>query len=109
MSQGMIRIHPAVVEKEYALLLARGVADRAVTRIIKRDASVFTNDRTVKKLIANRLGWVDIAESMKKQIPAIEQFGAQVFKSGFRHVVLVGMGGSSLCPEPPNAPPPSGV
>jgi len=95
----MIRIQPGTVSSEYNALLARGIVDRAASRIMQRDASVFTTDGALSKLIANRLGWVDITATMKRQIPVIERFGNEVIKSGIKHVVLVGMGGSSLCPE----------
>jgi len=99
MSQGMIRIQPGMAASEYNALVTRGIADRAAPRIMKRGASVFTADSALRKLIANRLGWVDVAAKMKRQIPAIERFGNEVIRSGIKHVVLVGMGGSSLCPE----------
>ena len=76
-------------------------ADRAevAAGIMNRKAGVFTENVKVKKLITNRLGWVDIATKMKRNIAGIEKFGSETFKAGFRHVVLMGMGGSSLCPE----------
>ncbi len=99
MSQGTIRVQPGDMKSAYGALVERAVADNAASRIMKRDASVFTADSAVAKLIANRLGWVDVASKMRQQIPVIERFGDGVIKSGVKHVVLVGMGGSSLCPE----------
>lgn len=99
MSQGAVRIHLGIVTTEYDALIDQGIRSGAVQRILKRDASVFTADSELLKLIAKRLGWVDIAAKMKKQIPSIERFGSSVITSGIRHVVLIGMGGSSLCPE----------
>jgi glucose-6-phosphate isomerase len=49
--------------------------------------------------IANRLGWLDIAERMKEQLPRLKRFTAQLQKEGFNQAVLLGMGGSSLAPE----------
>jgi len=49
--------------------------------------------------ITNRLGWLTITDLMSEQVPALESFAREVREASFRHVVLLGMGGSSLGPE----------
>ena len=49
--------------------------------------------------ISDRLGWLDLPSVMAGQIEGIERFADQVCGEGTRHVVLLGMGGSSLAPE----------
>jgi glucose-6-phosphate isomerase len=49
--------------------------------------------------IANRLGWLDIAERMIGEVDELDAFAAQVWADGMQDVVLLGMGGSSLAPE----------
>jgi len=49
--------------------------------------------------ISNRLGWLDIAERMQAAVPDINNLVDQLRQAGFRQVVLLGMGGSSLAPE----------
>jgi transaldolase/glucose-6-phosphate isomerase len=49
--------------------------------------------------ITNRLGWFDLPESMHKQLDNISAFAMEIREEGFTHVVLFGMGGSSLAPE----------
>jgi glucose-6-phosphate isomerase len=49
--------------------------------------------------VANRLGWLTIAERMLAELGAIELFAAEARDEGLRDVVLLGMGGSSLAPE----------
>ncbi len=49
--------------------------------------------------ITNRLGWLAITGLMKEQVPALESFAQEIRNAGFRNVVLLGMGGSSLGPE----------
>jgi glucose-6-phosphate isomerase len=66
---------------------------------MRREAALFARQPEVRRKIANRLGWVDVASSMKSRMRSIETLGDNVFKDGIRHVVLMGMGGSSLCPE----------
>ena len=51
------------------------------------------------KEITDRLGWLRMPEEMAHEAPALEAFGWEVKIAGFRHVVLLGMGGSSLGPE----------
>jgi transaldolase/glucose-6-phosphate isomerase len=49
--------------------------------------------------ISNRLGWLTLPEAMQAQAPAIAAFVQEARAVGFEHVVLLGMGGSSLAPE----------
>ncbi len=49
--------------------------------------------------IANRLGWLTIAERMLGQAADLDAFAEQVSADGLRDAVLLGMGGSSLAPE----------
>jgi glucose-6-phosphate isomerase len=49
--------------------------------------------------VANRLGWLTIAERMLAQLDEVQAFADGVRDDGIRDVVLLGMGGSSLAPE----------
>ena len=68
--------------------------------MIKR---IWSNDHTVWKPdpteISDRLGWLNVTESMAVQAPALQSFANEVKEAGYRHVVLLGMGGSSLGAE----------
>ena len=65
-------------------------------RLWRRDHTVWKPDSTE---ITNRLGWLTVSDMMCDQVRDLEAFAAQVREEGFRHVVLLGMGGSSLGPE----------
>lgn len=65
-----------------------------VARIWAGDASVWTGTDE-----SQWLGWLRITGEQLAQTPRFEQFSAEVTAAGFRHVLLLGMGGSSLCPE----------
>ena len=67
-----------------------------VGRIWQKDHTIWKPDPTE---ITNRLGWLTITDLMSEQIPALQSFAREVRDAGFRHVVLLGMGGSSLGPE----------
>jgi glucose-6-phosphate isomerase len=45
------------------------------------------------------LGWLNIAGEQQQTIRRFTNFAAEVRDAGFAHVLLLGMGGSSLCPE----------
>jgi glucose-6-phosphate isomerase len=49
--------------------------------------------------IADRLGWLTIAERMLDVLDELEAFAELLSREGFADVVLLGMGGSSLAPE----------
>ena len=62
--------------------------------------------------VADRMGWLQLPEMMHEPLPEILTFAEEVRKEGIRHVVVLGMGGSSLAPDvframfghPPEAP-----
>src|SRR5205085_1926061 len=53
---------------------------------------------THKKIIANALGWLPVVEMMRGKTAELKQFAESV-KKDFDNVVILGMGGSSLCSE----------
>lgn len=69
-------------------------ADRKVKRLWARDASVWTNSEEDKWL-----GWLDIVNEQQRSIRRLANFSEEVRDAKFFHVLLLGMGGSSLCPE----------
>ena len=69
---------------------------QVIQRIWQRDHTLWRPD---SREIANRLGWLDIAGAMQGEAPGLASFADEVRSEGYRHVVLLGMGGSSLGPE----------
>ena len=67
-----------------------------VQRIWSGDHTVWRDDPAE---IENRLGWLHTDGDMKREVDALGTFGGNVRDGGFRDVVLLGMGGSSLGPE----------
>jgi glucose-6-phosphate isomerase len=49
--------------------------------------------------INNRLGWLTVPDQMREIAPSIMAFAREIKRYGFKHVVLLGMGGSSLGAE----------
>ncbi|MGC2473507.1 MAG: bifunctional transaldolase/phosoglucose isomerase [Candidatus Sulfotelmatobacter sp.] len=63
-------------------------------RLWDRDASLWTGEDESKWL-----GWLDIVEEQLAQQDRLQKFAKEVHTRGFEHILLLGMGGSSLCPE----------
>ncbi len=63
-------------------------------RLWQRDASLWTGDDE-----ASWLGWLDITEEQIAHWVELRNLAKEVWSAGFKDVLLLGMGGSSLCPE----------
>jgi glucose-6-phosphate isomerase len=73
--------------------------NQAVRRLFERDASLWSDDADVQRAIADRLGWLDVAGGRPEWSRQLSAFAADVRHDGIDHIVLAGMGGSSLAPE----------
>jgi len=69
-------------------------ANNKVARMWAKDASIWTGADE-----SNWLGWLTIADEQIANIGALKQLAVEVKKRKFKHAILLGMGGSSLCPE----------
>lgn len=65
-----------------------------IERLWARDASLWTSDDESKWL-----GWLDIVERQQKDLKQFRALAQDIKDAGFEHALLLGMGGSSLCPE----------
>ena len=65
-----------------------------VRRLWQRDASLWTGSDE-----GSWLGWLDITEKQLAQLDVFKKVAADIKKAKFKHALLLGMGGSSLCPE----------
>jgi transaldolase/glucose-6-phosphate isomerase len=65
-----------------------------VARLWQKDASLWSNTDE-----SNWLGWLTITDEQLANLDTLKRFSAEVKKAKFKHVLLLGMGGSSLCPE----------
>lgn len=72
--------------------------DHVDTRLWRKDASLWTGDPQEYTSIHDSLGWLHVAEKMEENLDDLLNFAAEVRAAGFRHVVHMGMGGSSLAP-----------
>ena len=69
------------------------------SRLWRKDATLWKKDPAHQAIISNALGWLAVPALMAAQAASLREFAESVRKDGFRDIVLLGMGGSSLCPE----------
>jgi glucose-6-phosphate isomerase len=86
--------HAGAVSRRLASL----AASRFARRLWRGDPSLWSDDPAARRHIRARLGWLRAPERMLRQVPALRAFARGVREGGTRHVVLLGMGGSCLCP-----------
>ncbi|CAE6742359.1 bifunctional transaldolase/phosoglucose isomerase [Nitrospira defluvii] len=68
-------------------------ADR-VRRLWNHDPSLWTDGDEHRWL-----GWLDITDQQLAHVPLLTNLAGETWRRGFTHILLLGMGGSSLCPE----------
>ena len=67
---------------------------KKVARLWAKDASVWTSSDESKWL-----GWMDAPRTARAAMNELTVFADEIRREGFTHVLLLGMGGSSLCPD----------
>jgi transaldolase / glucose-6-phosphate isomerase len=85
---------PGALPRDVSAMLETWRGAGNVRRLWARDAKLWTGGEE-----ARWLGWLDIAAAERARVSALEQFAAEVKGAGFTHILLLGMGGSSLGPE----------
>ena len=68
-----------------------------LSRLREKDPKLWFPEPTPE--LRDRLGWLDLPEDMSRGIEKVEDFAHRVKKRGIEHMLLLGMGGSSLAPE----------
>jgi transaldolase/glucose-6-phosphate isomerase len=93
-----VTLHLGSHQKAVDDAIQRIEKEKFVERIWAKDTTLWKNDDAHKKIIANALGWLGVAEDMTKHAAELKQFADSV-RGEFSHFVVLGMGGSSLCSE----------
>jgi glucose-6-phosphate isomerase len=69
-----------------------------IARIWQKDPKLWKDDPQHEEFIANSLGWLHSAETMQTHLHELQSFAAEIKDADFEYAVVLGMGGSSLCP-----------
>ncbi|MEI9476518.1 MAG: glucose-6-phosphate isomerase [Deltaproteobacteria bacterium] len=68
------------------------------SRLWQKDPTLWKTDPGSRTTIPNGLGWLHGIEKMEGQMNHLFDFASEVRAAGFRHVLDMGMGGSTLAP-----------
>ncbi len=74
-------------------------AKNLVRRIWAKDPTVWHQNPEHQKNIRNALGWLTISQDQLPHIVQLQAVAKDIKDADFEHILLLGMGGSSLCPE----------
>ena len=85
---------------DYSRLVAHAAAkldsDHVTARLRAHDHTLWRDEPTE---ISDRLAWLTLPTDMQSELPRLHEFADTVRSAGYRHIALLGMGGSSLGPE----------
>lgn len=84
-------------QAEFDAALQRSIDDRVASRIAARDSTLWGPDAESEASI--RLSWTNLPESSRPLVAEILALRDEFRAQGLDHIVLCGMGGSSLAPE----------
>jgi transaldolase/glucose-6-phosphate isomerase len=75
----------------------RWASDTLISRLWESDPTVWSSEPVPE--IEDRLGWLTLPATSRDLVPLIDGLHDNAVAEGITHVVLLGMGGSSLAPE----------
>jgi transaldolase len=79
--------------------LRRADAEHFAQQVWDKHPGFWKPNPNEQQEITNRLGWLTVADQMRDALPRLNALRDAVHAEGITHVVLLGMGGSSLAPE----------
>lgn len=85
---------PEKLKQSYRAEIQKTIEDKRISRIWEKDASVWTGDDEAKWL-----GWLTVVSDELQNLETYRDLAKDIESAGFTDVLLMGMGGSSLCPE----------
>lgn len=86
-------------QAEFNAALAELKAKNVIARIWQKDTTVWSDAPEHAKIISNSLGWLTVPGNVLERVQELTSFAEEIRGEGFTHAVVLGMGGSSLCPE----------
>ncbi|RSK43480.1 glucose-6-phosphate isomerase [Hymenobacter perfusus] len=64
----------------------------------QKQADLWVQDAEAQQSLRSFMGWLRVAETMLPRVGEIEEFAREIKAAGFQHVVVMGMGGSTMTP-----------
>lgn len=87
------------LQSSVAERVAKLEAEQASKRVWSVDPTLWTEDSAGQAEIRKRMGWLEAPERSRPLVADLERFVKECQSAGLTHVLLLGMGGSSLAPE----------
>ncbi len=87
------------LKRKINLVCASMDAEHTGRRLFALDAFLWKRDSEEQNEIIQRLGWLNLPDRSELNVNSVTEFAEQIREEGYKHVVLLGMGGSSLCSE----------
>ena len=94
-----VNFHFGSLQKNVEATLAQLQPSNVIDRLWKKDYTIWRSEEVHRKSILNRLGWLHSVDLMRQNNALVRHFAGEIRDAGFTHVVVLGMGGSSLCPD----------
>ena len=85
---------PEKLKQAFKAEIQKTIEDKRISRIWEKDAFVWTG-----KDEAKWLGWLEIVGEELQNVQQYRELRQDIESAGFSDILLMGMGGSSLCPE----------
>jgi transaldolase/glucose-6-phosphate isomerase len=79
--------------------IASQIKKETCSRLWSHDPTLWTKDKAGQEEVVKRLGWLDSPIKSRAELAQIQDFISQIHGSEYKHILLLGMGGSSLAPE----------
>jgi transaldolase / glucose-6-phosphate isomerase len=79
--------------------IKKAESEQWIRRIWRKDPTLWKDDEAHQKIIANAVGWITVVDQLVEHAGELAAFSERVRNDGFTHAMVLGMGGSSLCPE----------
>ena len=92
-----LELHLEKYRRRVARRMKEWQENRFSSRLWEKDHTLWSS--TPQPELSDRLGWLELPHSMEKEADGLSAFADKVKAAGIRHVVVLGMGGSSLAPE----------
>jgi transaldolase / glucose-6-phosphate isomerase len=88
-----------ILQQKVDETVSRFDEEKVTQNIWERDPAVWTDDPNTMSEIGQRLGWLTVVDTMRKETSRLSAFAEEIKSAGFTRAVLLGMGGSSLAAE----------
>ena len=92
-------IHAGKYSSDFEKTILNLEKNLVTVRIREKDTTVWKKGDEYETLIMNRLGWIFLPELMTDACDSIISFTDEIRNEGLKYAVVLGMGGSSMCPE----------